>query len=133
MATYKDFRFKKSEYEKAEEYEDTDAIILAIKNILLSKPGNYPLTPSFGMNVKKYQFDLLDNQTISNIQSELNKNIAQYIPELQGVTAEVRKIEDESGNPYLCFVIYDGTKDSNRATLIMKNNGDLVSVFNETH
>ena len=131
--SFKDFSFSKGEYGKAAEYYDDDAIILAIRNILLSKPGNYPMTPSLGMNIKKYKFELLDNNTINSIQTELNRNIATYIPDLKNIRAEVRKVEDNNANSYLCFAIYDGSTDMARATFVLSNDGDLVNVFNEEH
>ena len=41
MAKYKDFTLSQSDYDSTAEYTDNDALILAIRNILLSdvKPG----------------------------------------------------------------------------------------------
>jgi len=52
MADYTDFEFELGDYGKAVEYNDENAIILAVRNILLSKPGNFPFNPSIGMNIK---------------------------------------------------------------------------------
>ena len=89
MAKYRDFMLQQSDFIKAQEYTDTSAIILNIRNILLSRKGNFPFTPSFGMNVEKYQFDLLDDIQIDVIRSELSKHIAQYIPDISGVNVSV--------------------------------------------
>lgn len=133
MAKYRDFLFKEGEYGKVSEYTDASAIVLAIKNILLSRPGNFPFNPSIGMDIRKYQFDLLDDQTIADIKSELNRSIALYIPELEGVSTTVKKIERD-GTSYLAISVsveYD--KDSLRTNFLLVNDRDDVRVFNEIY
>ena len=132
MAEYIDFQLKKGEYVKASEYYDEDAIILAIRNILLSRPGNFPFNPSIGMNIKKYQFDLLDDQTVADIQSELDRQIAKYIPSLGNVSVQVVKVEDDNGLPYLGIAIganMNGEKIT--SNFILGQEGQTVKVFNE--
>jgi len=134
MAKYKDFQFIESQYSKAQEYTNSNAIILAIKNILLSKPGNFPLSPTIGMNIKQYQFELLDTQTISDIQSELNRQIALYIPDIESVNAEVKKVEADNGTSYLCISLYANINGENlTSNFILDQSGDEVNVFNETY
>ena len=72
---------------------DNSAIILAIRNILLTRKGNYPFNPSFGMNIQKYQFDILDDIQISEIKADLNRQIAEYLPAFQDVLVDVRIID----------------------------------------
>ena len=134
MAEYTDFQLTKGEYVKASEYYDEDAIILAIRNILLSRPGNFPFNPSIGMNIKKYQFELLDEQTLADIRSELDRQIAQYIPSLGNVSLYVTKVEADNGLPYLGISIganMNGEKVT--SNFIVGQDGDTVKVFNETN
>lgn len=132
MAEYTDFQLQQGEYGKAEEYIDSDAVVLAIRNILLSRPGNFPFNPSIGMNIKKYQFDLLDDQTISSIESELNRQIGQYIPALGGVVVYVTMVNDENDKPYLCISVGADIKgEPTTANFILKQDGANVEVFNE--
>ena len=85
MAEFLDFQFKESEFGLGKEYKDEDAIVLAIRNILLSRPGNFPFNPSIGMNIKKYQFDFIDDETLEEIKGELSRQISRYIPSLANV------------------------------------------------
>lgn len=131
MANYTDFQLELGEYGKAKEYKNDNAIVLAIRNILLSRPGNFPFNPSIGMNIRQYQFDILDDETVSNIQKELNKQIAKYIPDLGNVSANVLKIEKD-GSYYLCFSIsVDGNEENITANFVMNQNGDDVRIYNE--
>ena len=132
MADYTDFEFELGDYGKAVEYNDENAIILAVRNILLSKPGNFPFNPSIGMNIKQYQFEFLDEQTVSNIQTILSKQIAKYIPSLGNVDAVVRKVELENGTPYLAIDISANLNGNPiTADFILKQQEDVVSIFNE--
>jgi len=123
MASYRDFTFNQGIYGRAAEYVDSSAFILAIRNILLSRPGNYPFNPSFGMNIEKYQFDLLDDIQLNEIKSELNQQIARYLPSFQDVQVDVKKIDN-----------IDGVDADNREmvgiSVISKVNGEsLASTF----
>lgn len=139
MATYRDFMLQQSDFTKALEYTDTSAIILGIRNILLSRKGNYPFTPSFGMNIEKYQFDLLDDIQVQKIKSELSKQVSQYIPDISGVIITVEIVQDEAG------VVGDGgnmlgitivsklnAEDISSSFLLYEKSGELV-IHDETH
>ena len=132
MAKYSDFQFKKGNYGTSAEYKDEDAIVLAIRNILLSKPGNFPFNPSIGMNIKQYRFELLDDQLIRDIQNELDRQIAEFIPSLGNVTVQVVKVEDELMIPYLGIAIganMNGEKIT--SNFILKQNENNIEIFNE--
>lgn len=132
MGNFTDFQLEQGKYGKAIEYNDVNSIILSIRNILLSKPGNFPFNPSIGMDIRKYQFDILDSETLDNIQKELNQQIAKYIPDISDIYIYVDKIQDENGINYLCFSIgstIDG--ESKTADFILNQNGDDVKIFNE--
>lgn len=139
MAKYRDFMFQQSNFIKAEEYTDTSAIILAIRNILLSRQGNFPFTPAFGMNIEKYQFDLLDDVQIEAIKAELSRHIAEYIPDISSVSISVEIVNDESG------VINEGrnmlgisiaskinAESISSSFLLYEKNGE-IAILNETH
>lgn len=132
MVDFTDYQLKMGEYGTSKKYEDEDAIVLAIRNILLSRPGNFPFNPSIGMNIKQYSFELLDEQLLSDIKSELNRQIAEYIPSIGNVKVDVLKIEDELKRPYLCFSIgsnIDG--EEVQSNFILKQEGNNVEIFNE--
>ena len=129
---YTDFAFQLGEYGKSQEYYDENAIILAVRNILLSKPGNFPFNPSIGMNIKQYQFELFDKEGLNDFQIELNRQIAQYIPDMTGIDVQVRKVYDENNTPFLGIAIKSIINSENiSANFLIRNDGDLVNVFNE--
>lgn len=132
MKKYTDFQFEKSEYDRAKEYNNTDAIVLAARNVLLSKPGNFPFNPSIGVNIRKYQFEFLDSTQILAIQKEIDKALAACVPGLDTIETVVRKIDTEDGVPYLGISIrsiLDGhERDIN---FLLVQDGLDVKIFNE--
>lgn len=138
MAIYRDFTLDQGQYGRAPEYTDSSAIILAIRNILLTRKGNYPFNPSFGMDIERYQFDLLDDVQISEIKNELFRQIATYMPSFQNVVVDVRKVTDVEGvdaDGREMLGISVSSKSGQAATtssfLLYKKNGTL-SIINET-
>jgi phage baseplate assembly protein W len=138
MAEYRDFTFNQGIYGRAAEYTDSSAIILAIRNILLTRPGNFPFNPKFGMNVEKYQFDLLDDVKIGEIRSELERQIARYLPSFQNVVVDVRRLDSLDGvsaDAGGMIGITVSAKISSTATtttfLLYRKNGTL-NIVNET-
>lgn len=136
MSVFKDYTFNVSEYGSAEELSDSNAITMAVRNILLTRPGNYPMDPNFGMDIGKYQFDLLDDQTISEIKTELSKQISEYIPSLENVFVDVQKVaSDAAGVPGGIGISISSTINGTKTTdnyLVYSKSG-TVHVVNETY
>ena len=129
---YLDYSLNKGEYNTAAEFSDEDAVILAIKNILLSRPGNFPFNPSIGMNIKKYQFEFLDDSTLSDIRNELERNIGELIPSIGNVTIDIRKIEDENGQNYLCISIGSNINGvPTEANFVLSKKNEDIFIYNE--
>lgn len=128
---YKDFSFNTSDYGRCEEYTGTNAIILAIKNILLSRPGNFPLTPNLGMDIGKYQFSLLDEHTISAIKTDLLQQINTYIPTISSLNVVVDKVEDNEN----AIGIYISAMDNGEqveSNFVLLQDHEIINIFNET-
>ena len=139
---YKDFSFNLGNYNKMEEYTDAPVFVLAVRNILLSKPGNYPFTPGLGIDIEQYMFDLADENTKSRIESNLNKQINEYIDNAQNVNVQVEILEDPTtdseGNPLIrnilgisVFASVDGENITTNFLLYRDKN--ILNVYNETY
>lgn len=133
--TYKDFTLNLSEYGNCEKLSDSNSILYAIKNIILSRPGNYPLMPDLGINIQKYQFELLDDYTISTIKSDLLKQITKYIPTIDDVQVTVQKVEDVVNGEYknavgISVSIMESGEESTGNFLVIKDN-ETLNIYNE--
>lgn len=107
---YKDFTFDMSAYNRANEVYDSNAILHAIKTIILSKPGNFPLTPKCGVNIGEYQFDLLDNTTIDEIKRDITNQVSEYIPSIDNFSLSISKVTiDENPNIFALGISLSAT------------------------
>lgn len=131
--TYKDFRFELGDYAELSEYTGSSAMVLAIKNILLSRPGNFPFHPSLGMDIFKYQFDLLDDTTISDITTELNRQVSIYMPNLEDIDVKIQKVEPEDGGETYLGIAISSTMNGELVTadFLASRDRDVVYVFDE--
>lgn len=134
MAKYREVTFNEGVYGRAAEYTDSSAIVLAIRNILLTRRGNYPFNPTFGMNIQKYQFELLDATQLSQIKSELSNQIAEFLPAFQNVEIDVRKVTSEDGKEMLGIAVSSKVNGETTTTsfILYEQNGTL-EVINETN
>ena len=133
MAKYLDYQLEKSDYDSAKEYKDGDALVLAIRNLLLSRPGNFPFHPSVGVNIKKYQFEFLDDTEVRTIQKEIDRAISECIPNIDAVSTIVRKIEKDN-HVYLAISInstLNGTDST--ANFLLTQEHDDIKIFNEIY
>lgn len=133
MAKYTDFQLEKGKYNKAKEHTDTNALVLAIRNILLSRPGNFPFNPSIGLNIKKYQFDILDDNTLKSIKNEIDRSVAILVPDANLIDIQLRTIR-EYDNTYLGISIFASMNGNENTVnfLIVKENDD-IKIFNEIY
>jgi phage baseplate assembly protein W len=134
MAKYREVTFNEGVYGRAAEHTDSSAIVLAIRDILLSRRGNYPFNPTFGMNIQKYQFELLDATQLSVIKSELNNHIAEFLPAFQNVEIDVRKVIDNEGREMLGIAVSSRINGETTTTsfVLYEQNGSL-EIVNETN
>jgi len=139
---YKDFSFNLGNYNKMEEYTDAPVFVLAVRNILLSKPGNYPFTPGLGMDIEQYMFDLADENTKSRIESNLNKQINEYIDNAQNVNVQVEILEDPTtdseGKPLIRYIlgisVFASVNGENINTnFLLYRDKNILNVYNETY
>ncbi len=136
MAEYKDVDFELDEYGKMKEYTGANATVLAIRNIILSKKGNFPFTPDLGLNVEEYMFEQMDDITINHLKSELNRQINKYVPDINGVIVDVRRVEStDEEYPYETIGITVSAIDTNGENLSMaflvKHDHENINVFAE--
>ena len=78
-----DFPFRKSDG-KDGYFASTNTTIEAVKNnirsLLNTERGERLFQPNIGLNLKKYLFDLMDEDTIITIQNEISSTIKFWLP-----------------------------------------------------
>ena len=88
--------------------EDMEAMGQTIQNLIIMKKGTYPNTPNLGVGIEDYLFEILDNETISDITSNINNQISQYIVS-SSVNIDVKVIQLKNSNANLNSLKIDVT------------------------
>ena len=134
---YKDFTFTLSEYNTTVELTGVNAIMNAIKSLILGRNGNFPLTPSACINIQKYQFEILDDVLLRQIKSELSQQISRFVPTIDNISISVDKVEDTiNGKPVTALGIkvsvIDGDNVADGYFLVTKDHED-INIYDEIH
>ena len=137
--TVKDFTLNHGPYNKMEELSEANAFVLAVRNILLSKPGNFPLTPSLGMDIEQYLFEIADNYTLNSIKTELNNQISKYISNASNVVVNVELLEDITNEKdFIRYVLGISVSanvngESVSTNFLLYKDHNLLNIYNETY
>lgn len=137
MPNFLDFSLNVGNFTKAQQLTQNEVFAFAIRNILLSRPGNYPSQPGLGMNVQKYNLSLANQQTLDAVREDLTEQILRYLPTLENVsvTTGFQNADDENDKTnYLTIAVsalnvdtYIGSnfivfKDSMNETIVLNEN-----------
>lgn len=87
------------EYTKPAHREELNSLAQIIQNLIVIEKGTYPNDPDFGVGIGNYIFELMDNETISEISGEIEAQITKYIfyGEIS-IDVDVRPIKLPIGN-----------------------------------
>lgn len=73
---------------------DIEAVKNSIKNALLTTPGEKLLTPTFGVNLRQYLFEPIDDFTTDLIQGDIELNLPRFEPRIRVNNVIVEADED---------------------------------------
>ena len=78
----KEYGLSTNSFKQPKEYEDTDAIFVLIKRLILLNPGTYPNHPNMGVGLfKNWKFADMDDMGL--LRNEIEKQILEYLPQFQ--------------------------------------------------
>lgn len=96
-----------------------EALAQVLQNIMIYEPGTFPNQPELGVGIENYQFEFLDDKTMSDLKSSIDNQINKFIPSDIKVEPKVESLLNELGKKILVvsFMI-TGLEDSNRPSEI---------------
>lgn len=86
--------FDIDDFMKPQTYKGNMAIAIAIRNLLLTKPGTYPDFPDMGLNIQALRFELVKDGTLEELRTSVSEAIKQYIPTVKLHRVLVNLYED---------------------------------------
>lgn len=130
-----DYTYDISDYGEVQKYTGANATINAIKNLILSREGNYPFTPKAGIDIGKYQFDLLDDDEISKIKHDIMFQVTEYIPSIDTLNLNVQKVEEIINNELVTglgvHVSAVVSGENIESSFLLIKDKEVVQVYNE--
>lgn len=110
----------------------SNAVAIAIRNILLSQEGNFVNIPELNSDISAMLFDQIDDDDIFRLKTELNKELVRRIPSLSGLILDIQRLEVDNpnvdGSVALGISIMNAATEENFDMLIFKNNGNVLIV-----
>lgn len=85
-----------------------------IKQLMFTSPGERVFLPNFGVDLRSYVFEQLDDSLIQSLQSDIANQIRMYIPNCSVLSVDVR-VDDSisSGVPTIIIYLTVKEKDTN--------------------
>jgi phage baseplate assembly protein W len=86
--------------------KDVQAVIESMRNLILTEPGQRVMEPEFGMNLKRFLFDFVDDPTAVLIQIEIQHKLERYEPDrIRNVEVQVEPRPDD--HTYIVTIYFD--------------------------
>lgn len=76
-------------------YNTNEQIKYNLINFLLTNKGERILNPEFGSDIRKYLFEIIDNDSIDDLNIIISDGISKYVPEAEVVNLEITSNPDE--------------------------------------
>lgn len=88
----KEYLLSVDNFNKPTVVEGQEAIAILLLRIILLEPGSDPLHPEMGFGIKNYRYSLSKK---SEMESAIEKQIQQYLPEFSSNSVEIKEITDK--------------------------------------
>jgi hypothetical protein len=78
-----------------------EALAQVLQNIIIYETGTFPNQPELGVGIENYQFEFLDDRTMSELKTKIDDQINKFIPSDIRVEPKVEAIMNELGKKIL--------------------------------
>lgn len=86
------------EYYQNAAYKDIFALCSMVQTLIIMEPGTYPNHPYMGIGIRNYKFEYLDSITLNSLQSRIQGQIDQYIPNNKITNVVIKAINNDVTN-----------------------------------
>ena len=80
---------------------DQNSIVQAIKNLVLTSPGEKPFLPSFGGGVTNFLFENISPETVSELSRNIEYALKLYEPRVVFDSLEINESKMDSNNVFI--------------------------------
>jgi RNA binding exosome subunit len=91
----------KSVYNTNAVRKNLEALAQVLQNIIIYEPGTFPNQPELGVGIESYQFEFLDEKTMTELKSRIDNQISKFIPSDIKIEPKVDTLMNELGKRIL--------------------------------
>jgi len=85
-----------------------------IRQLMFTSPGERVFLPNYGIDIRSYVFEQLDDSVIQNLKTEISNQIRLYIPNCKVLSSDVKTDDSiNTGIPTLVIYLTIKEKDTN--------------------
>jgi hypothetical protein len=78
-----------------------EALAQVLQNIIIYEPGTFPNQPELGVGIENYQFEFLDDKTMTELKTNIDNQIQKFIPSDIKVEPSIETLLNELGKKIL--------------------------------
>ena len=138
MPQFMDYSFAPNEFNECKQLNEKEVLVYTFRNLLLSRPGNYPEMPGFGVNIVKYNLSLANQTTLDTIKDDIISQSNRYLPELSDLNVSVafQNSDDPTDKKKYLTISISVIKNGSSITtnfIVFKNENDETIILNEAY
>lgn len=118
-----------SRYNTNIEFNDEDALLVCVMNLLLMEKGTFPDIPDMGFGIRERRHFILSGTNISDMNVELNEQIRKYINSTSITSASVSARRLQTGDETVDVTI---VMDTNERIVFSDDNNDITISTSDT-
>ena len=108
----KEYILKINEFGKTDTHEDIYAFIYMAFKLLILEPSSYINHPEMGIGIQNYIHESMDNATLTELETIINKQFNEYIPNtyIEGVAVRTSDVDNKLLEIYIETAGYEKNK-----------------------
>lgn len=110
-------------------YNDMEALAKVFQNIMILNPGNLPNQPELGIGISSYEFEILDEQLITELTNKIKTQCSRFAPNnyIYDVTVEKLKLKNGLVSLAIFFYLSKYTKEKGEPNVAVLFNKQRVN------
>lgn len=97
---------KINNFNEQEVNKGLEAFARVCQNIIIHEKGCYPNQPQLGVGIGNYEFEILDQITKMNLQSEIKEQVSHFAPNNINLDVYIDDMMTKTNHVVLCIMFY---------------------------
>jgi len=80
-------------YNKPDDRKELQSYAQMLQNLIFYEPNTFPNQPSMGIGIENYEFEFLDDETLTQLESKINSQAEQFLPSVYNINIKVSTVD----------------------------------------